>query len=133
MYLTTPYNRVVALEPEAGKEIWKYELRDLGAPATRGLAYWPGDKAGPPTLFFGTTGGYLVAINVKTGKPVPGFANEGVLNLRTGMTEKFPDAPYGLSSPPAIYKDLVINGSQLQETPGARPKRRRPRMGRPHR
>ena len=73
MYLTTPYNRVVALEPETGKEIWKYELRDLGAPATRGLTYWPGDKLAPPTLFFGTTGGYLVAINVKTGKACAGL------------------------------------------------------------
>jgi len=121
MYLTTPYNRVVALEPETGKEIWSYELKDLGVPATRGLAYWPGDKTAPPTIFFGTTGGFLVAINVKTGKPVPGFANEGFLNLRTGVTEKFPNAAYGLSSPPAIYKDLVITGSHVQEQPALGP------------
>jgi len=25
MYMSTPYNRVVALEPETGKEIWKYK------------------------------------------------------------------------------------------------------------
>jgi hypothetical protein len=39
MYLTTAYGRVVALEPETGKEIWSYKLAE-GNPATRGLEYW---------------------------------------------------------------------------------------------
>ena len=85
MYLTTPFNRAVALEPETGKEIWEYEIHvDLGRPALRGLSYWSGDAQSPPTLFFGTGRGYLVALNAKTGKPVPGFADEGVLNLKEG-------------------------------------------------
>src|ERR1035437_3827487 len=39
MYLTTAYNRVVALEPETAKEIWAYEVKD-GAPAMRGPEFW---------------------------------------------------------------------------------------------
>ena len=46
MYLTTAYNRVVALEPETAKEIWVYDVKD-GAPAVRGLEYWAGDKDAP--------------------------------------------------------------------------------------
>ena len=69
MYLTTAYNRVVALEPETAKEIWVYEVKD-GAPAVRGLEFWAGDKDSPATIFFGTSSGKLFALNAKTGKPI---------------------------------------------------------------
>ena len=116
MYLTT-VQRAVALEADTGKQIWEYEIRDQGLPAIRGLAYWPGDGQSPATVFFGTEAGFLIALNAATGKQVPGFGDEGVLNLKTGMTEKFPGAHYGLSSAPAIYKNLIITGSHVQEQP----------------
>ncbi len=43
MYLPSG-DRVVALEPETGKEIWRYELPE-GLASFRGVAYWPGDLA----------------------------------------------------------------------------------------
>ena len=121
MYLTTSYGRVVALEPETGKEIWKFETKENGLPATRGLAYWPGDKNAPPLLLFGTSSGRLMALNAKTGQPSPGFGNEGVVNMREGVADNFPNGGYGVTSPPVIYKDLVISGSRVQETPSLGP------------
>jgi quinoprotein glucose dehydrogenase len=121
MYLTTPYDRVVALEPETGKEIWKHTLKDVGSPGVRSLTYWAGDAEASPTLFVGTNQGFLVAIDAKTGRLASRFANGGALNLRTGMTEKFPTAFYGLSSSPVIFKNLVITGSHVQEQPGLGP------------
>src|SRR5262245_19957760 len=44
-------NRVVALEPETGKEIWAYELKQ-GQASFRGVSYWPGDRNNPPRIFF---------------------------------------------------------------------------------
>ncbi len=41
MYLPSG-NRVVALEADTGKEIWRYELPE-GLASFRGVAYWPGD------------------------------------------------------------------------------------------
>ena len=82
MYLTA-YNRVVALEPETGKEIWSYEVKD-GAPATRGLEYWAGDRQAPAEIFFGTSSGKLIALNAKTGKLVPGFGVEGIVDMKPG-------------------------------------------------
>ena len=120
MYLTTAYNRVVALEPETGKEIWSTEIKG-GPPATRGLEYWPGDKESPPELFFGTEDGKLIAINAKTGKLVPGFGNEGEVDMKAGIMNGFPNAPYGLSSPPIIYKNVVITGAHVQEFPSLGP------------
>src|SRR6476646_3504203 len=43
MYLPAA-NRVVALEPETGKEIWQHVVSGA-APSRRGVAYWPGDAS----------------------------------------------------------------------------------------
>jgi glucose dehydrogenase len=43
LYLATQNQKIVALEPETGKEIWKYDPRSNGR-EFRGVAYWPGEK-----------------------------------------------------------------------------------------
>jgi len=116
MYLATAYNRVVALEPETGRKIWEYES-GTHTPALRGVAYWPGNGQLPPQIVFGTADGWLISLNAKTGKPVPGFGTEGLVNMRTGVADKYPSNQYGLSSAPTIYKDLVITGAHVQENP----------------
>jgi len=107
---------VVALEPETGKLIWEYVL-NAANPAVRGLEYFAGDKQSPPEAIFGTTDARLVALNARTGKPVPGFGNEGSVNLKEGVLNGFPNAFYDLTSPPVIYKGLVITGAHTQESP----------------
>jgi glucose dehydrogenase len=118
MYLTTAYNHVVALEPETGKEIWSTEIKG-GPPSTRGLEYWQGDKQSPAEVFFGTADGRLMALNAKTGKPVPGFGNEGVVDMKAGVMNGFPKAVMGLSSPPIVYKNVLITGAAVQEFPSS--------------
>ena len=54
MYLSTPYSRVVAVEPSTGKEIWTFTLPSGGA-STRGVEYWPGDAQMPPQVVFGSS------------------------------------------------------------------------------
>ena len=119
MYIGTGYNRVLAFEPETGKQIWEFESQHT--PSLRGISYWPGDKDLPPQIVFGTTDGYLIALNAKTGKLVPGFGNEGLVNMRDVIPEKFKTSFYGLSSPPAVYKHLIITGAHVQEAPSAGP------------
>ena len=53
MYLPAG-GRIVALEPETGKEIWSYEVKDA-TPSRRGVTYWPGDSSTPARIIF-TTG-----------------------------------------------------------------------------
>jgi glucose dehydrogenase len=116
MYLTTAYNRVVALEPETGREIWQYGLK-TGSPTTRGVEYWPGDRQRSPRIFFGTTDGRLMALDAKSGRPAAGFGKGGEVDLKIGVLNGYDEAFYGLSSPPIIYKNLVITGSHTQEAP----------------
>ena len=70
MYLPAA-GRIVALQPETGKEIWRYEL-PAGSPNFRGVTYWPGDRNNQPRIVF-TTGHMMVGLNAKTGKLDPGF------------------------------------------------------------
>ncbi len=114
LFTPTAQHSIVALEADTGREIWKYDLGRAGAPL-RGVTFWPGDAKSVPQIFAGTSDGKLIALNSLDGKPVPGFGNEGVLNLRIGVADKFPNMPYHMSSPGVVYKDLIITGSQGQE------------------
>jgi len=118
MYLPTPYGRVVALDADTGKEIWAYELGNHDQPATRGVEYWPGSHSAPAEILFGTRAGKLHALVAKTGKPVAGFGVDGVVELKTpDVMNGLAHAPLGMSSPPIVYRDLVITGSRVQEMP----------------
>src|SRR5918993_5701206 len=122
MYVTTPFGRAAALEPETGKEIWGYQIPEqYGTPGQRSLAYRPADGTMPATIFFGTTGGFLLALDAETGTPSESFGQRGAANLRPGMADGFPQANYGLTSPPGFYKDIIITGSRVQEQPALGP------------
>ena len=126
LYLSTAANRVIALEPETGRELWNFNPqartgRAIQYRAHRGVAYWPGDRNTPPRILFGTLDGRLIALNAKTGNLVPGFGKEGEVNLREGVADGFPGSIYALTSPPAIYRDLVITGAEVPESPGHGP------------
>ena len=74
----------MALQPETGKAVWTWES-NRGMPPLRGISTWPGDAHHSPHLMFATGSGYLVALNVKTGTLVPGFGNEGAMDLKVSV------------------------------------------------
>lgn len=105
MYVTAP-DGVYALVPETGELLWKY---DTAPAALRGLAYWPGGAGLHPRVFAGN-GQFLLALDVTTGKPSPGFGNEGRVDLKKGVLGDLKDGRYALDSPPAVFGDIVITG-----------------------
>ena len=122
MYLSTPYRKVVALQPETGRELWAYDVPGPGQPSLRGVEYWPGDRKTPARIVFGTRDGRLIALEAATGKPAAGFGRDGIIDLKT--PELVADDPalqvsaqYGMTSPPIVWRDLVITGSATQEYP----------------
>src|SRR3954469_15324366 len=68
MYFSTPYSRVVAVDPTTGKELWAFAL-PTGGPSTRGVEYWAGDAQTPPQIVFGSVDGKLYSLDAKTGNP----------------------------------------------------------------
>jgi quinate dehydrogenase (quinone) len=129
LYLSTPTGRVVALDGDSGRERWRFEPppRTPGARlrrgAHRGVAYWEG--AGPRgrerRILYGTPDGRLVALDAVSGLPVPAFGAGGFVDLREGVAEAWPKAELGVSSPPAVFRDLVITGTLVQEFPAQGP------------
>jgi quinoprotein glucose dehydrogenase len=118
LYLTTPFNRIVALEPETGREIWSFDPKidrkqSINLYISRGCSYWTDGKS--RRLLYGTQMGKLYAIDAGTGKPDPAFGEGGAIDLRKGVADEFPDRGYGVTSAPAIYKDLVITGAWVSD------------------
>jgi quinoprotein glucose dehydrogenase len=116
MYLATPYNRVVALDPTTGKEAWVFQLPS-GNPSTRGVEYWPGDAKMPAQIVFGSSNGRLYSLDAKTGQPNPAFGENGSVDLNTPEILQGLTGSNGLSSPPTMYRNLIITGGRTQENP----------------
>jgi quinoprotein glucose dehydrogenase len=116
MYVATPYSRVAAIDPVNGAELWSYALPS-GNPSTRGLEYWGGDGGTPAQVVFGSSDGKMYSLDAKTGKPNPAFGDNGVINLNTDAIMHGLPGRNALTSPPIVYKNLVITGGTTQENP----------------
>jgi quinoprotein glucose dehydrogenase len=124
LYVGWPYNHVAAVEPETGKVLWEFTGRTTNRTtlgSMRSLAYWPGDRQTPSQILFGTEDGELYSLNAKTGRPNPGFGNEGIVNLKTPeIMNGFPNFKYGISSAPFVYKNLVFTGAHVPDETGSK-------------
>ena len=119
MFVVTPYSRVVALDSATGREKWVFVIPGSDQASLRGAAYWPGDTSTGPSLFFGTTHGFLYSISASTGKANTTFGSNGAITLRTPeVMTTGTDKLYILPSPPVLYKNLVITGAGTGEGPG---------------
>ncbi|HWE48707.1 MAG TPA: pyrroloquinoline quinone-dependent dehydrogenase [Bryobacteraceae bacterium] len=116
MYFASQKNRTIALDADTGKELWQYDPKTPRVSEHRGVSYWPGDSSTPARIVLGTAD-RLIELDAKTGQPVAGFGDNGVINLRTGVADDYPRAHYAITSPPVIYKGLIILGPSTQESP----------------
>ncbi|MCZ6639990.1 MAG: PQQ-binding-like beta-propeller repeat protein [Gammaproteobacteria bacterium] len=122
LYATAGYRRAaIAIDGATGETLWMYRF-DEGDRADyaprrnsgRGVAFWQGDD-GEKRIFLLTPGYHLIALDAMTGKPVPEFADGGVLDLKEDLTPDIDPATarIGASSPPLIVGDVVIVGAAL--------------------
>jgi quinoprotein glucose dehydrogenase len=116
LYVSTPYNRVVALDAESGRELWSYDPRAYadGQPPNgtgfvhRGLAAWRDN--GKLRIFLNSR--YrLICLDAETGKPVDTFGDHGSIDLSRGLIWPIERRHYTQTSPPVIYRDRVILGN----------------------
>jgi quinoprotein glucose dehydrogenase len=122
LYLSTPYNRVVALEPETGRQNWAYDPKayeDGQVPngtgfVHRGVAVWRDGASGRLRVFMNSRY-HLISLDAETGKPVQSFGDNGVVNLAHGLVWEINPKHYTNTSPPVVYKDLVIVGNGVAD------------------
>lgn len=102
LYTPSPTRKVIALDAATGRELWKWdpanERSGKGPPRQRGLVYWKSDTGEDRRLFTGV-GGFLFALDPKTGDVVRSFGENGSVNLGSG-----------LNTPGVIHEDLLILG-----------------------
>jgi len=126
MYLSTPFNRVVALDPETGAAKWSFDPKvDLRAPYSegllnRGVALWRdlrGDDSEPchRRIFIATIDARLIALDAATGRPCSGFGVAGEIDLKQGIANIRRRGEFEETSPPAIAGDVVIVGSSIAD------------------
>lgn len=121
LYFPTPYNQVIALDAASGEKIWDYKLPREANAETRGVAYWPGDSSTSPRIVFGTSDGFLIELDAKTGKPAHNFGVDGEVDMKPGVSNGFTNFRFSLSSPPQVYKGVIITGAVVQESPSLGP------------
>jgi quinoprotein glucose dehydrogenase len=126
MFLTTPFNRVLALEPETGKEKWNFDPKiDLHTHyseglVNRGVTFWSeadGPDGGPchQRIFLATIDARLFALDALTGHPCADFGAGGQIDLREGVSNIKRRGEYEETSAPAVIDDLVVVGSSIAD------------------
>ena len=135
LYFATQTGQAVALDSETGRQLWVFDpFSGSGASrrpvVNRGVAYWEGtspaacgaqESSADRRIFYVTPDARLFALDPATGKPCEGFGTRGAIDLREGIASEWPESEYSVSSPPVIYRNLVITGSQVQEFPSKGP------------
>jgi quinoprotein glucose dehydrogenase len=124
LYLSTPFNQVIALDPGTGVEKWKFDpqivrTHDYSEVASRGVSAWTDSHSAVTAachlrIFEGTIDARLLALDGRTGKPCADFGDAGQVDLKQGIDyhQKFP-GDYQVTSAPAIVGDVVITGSSI--------------------
>ena len=126
LYATAGLRRAaVAIDAASGETLWMYRMdegvRGDNAPrrnSGRGIAYWSGGPDERDAQIFLITPGYhLVALDAATGRPVPNFGQDGVVDLKRGLDRPVDliEGVIGSSSPPVIVGDVVVVGAALAE------------------
>ncbi|HEX3877441.1 MAG TPA: pyrroloquinoline quinone-dependent dehydrogenase, partial [Bryobacteraceae bacterium] len=116
LYLSTPYNHVVALDAATGHELWSYDSKAYtgGQPPNgtgfvhRGVGAW---RDGGKLRILINSRAKLIQLDAQTGKPVPQFGDNGVVDLTANLRWQTDPNRYTNTSPVVIYKDLVILGN----------------------
>jgi quinoprotein glucose dehydrogenase len=122
LYLGTPFNRAVALDPASGQELWRFdpgvdsEIKRNEGMISRGVSFWedPAGSDGPcqARVFLPTVDARLIALDADSGEPCPDFGEAGTIRLDLGVGEVV-EGMYGVTSPPAVVGDAVIVGSSI--------------------
>ena len=109
---------MVALDAATGELLWMHRedegVRGTYAPrqlSGHGVAYWTDGKE--ERILYVTPGYRLIALNAKTGVPVPGFGNNGVVDLKQDDDQDIDlvTGEVGLHSTPVVAKNVVIVGA----------------------
>ena len=126
LYISTALHQVAAVDAATGDTLWVHDPKAYlgGSPThfynSRGVAYWAdGDDA---RIFFGTSEGYVLALDASTGQPVLDFGNNGRVDLMEGIPRAVRGETnhrgrnlLGVASPPIVAHDIVVTPTVISD------------------
>jgi quinoprotein glucose dehydrogenase len=122
LYVETATNVVSALDPESGRARWRFDphidrARHYSEASSRGVSVWESTDtrysgACRRRVFTGTLDARLLALDADSGRPCAGFGEGGQVDLTRGLRIRDIGA-YLVTSPPAIYGNVVVVGSAI--------------------
>jgi quinoprotein glucose dehydrogenase len=122
IYVQAKNNSLVALDAASGHELWTHPFQ--GSVTTRGVNYWENQDRSDRRLFT-VNGGFLTAIDARTGQTVLSFGDNGRMDLRIGMNDRdwSRSAPIQTNNPGRVFENLIIiplmrSGSDYAYLPG---------------
>jgi len=118
-YVAAKQGALVALDASTGKELWVHAFSGggggggrAGIGGQRGANYWESKDRSDRRIFV-TTGGFLYAIDARTGNTINTFADDGKLDLKTGIDRA--TIPLASRTPGRVFENLIILGSTTGE------------------
>jgi len=119
LYLTTAFNRVVALDPINGKERWTFDPKiNLASKYSeglmnRGVSTWLDAERDSGAecrrrIFLATIDARLIGLDATSGKPCKDFGDAGQIDLSRGVANIIRVGEYEETSPPAIVDDVSV-------------------------
>ena len=120
LYTITGLGIVSALDPGTGETLWMHDPRsyEVGRPNNggflqRGLEHWAdGDDE---RLLIGTADAYLLALDARTGEPVPEFGAGGRVDIAADIADVVRSTNFSARRP-LVAGDIVIVGSSIQDS-----------------
>lgn len=122
LYFSTPYNRVIALDAITGRERWSYDPKAYmngqvpngTGYVHRGVAAWRDPASGSLRILMNSRD-HLIQLDAATGKPVVAFGEGGAVDLLAGLQWPVDPKRYTNTSPPLVYRDLIIMGNGVAD------------------
>ena len=121
LYTTAGTRRaVLALNAATGEILWMH-TEDEGARgqnaarsgAGRGVSYWASADGSDQRILYVTPGYRMIALNARTGLPIPAFGKDGVVDLKQENDQELDPvtADLGLNATPLVAGDVVVVGA----------------------
>ena len=125
LFICAAKNILMAIDSDTGQEVWRYDPEAIPpakhqyARTCRGLSFHQASESYlgqcQQRIVTATIDARLIAVDAQTGKPCSNFGDEGMVNLRHGMSPHLPNQYY-VTSPPLVADDVLVVGGLVLDS-----------------